>query len=310
MGDCGTDVTLNRTLDVAKTCIKDYLTKTVGFSLLLEVQASEHNDYNASIGTTKKSRVVQGGRLVATYLLASMGELDYHSNLKYTPTAADSEDQIKAQDISVVQSLREAIRSEVDLLDNGTRKFGMVMLNRHRRPQGDLGHIHFMQYGTLVHIEHAEMLGDGRFMLETRGTSRFRVLETSVLDGYNVGRIERVDDLPIAQEEAIEARETANVDPLEEDPVAKIEHMSTQQLLEYCLAFVENARSRSAPWLHRRILRTYGEPPSDPALFPYWLACILPIADEQKYPLLAATSVRERLKIAARWVQRLEAVVW
>ncbi|RMD42021.1 hypothetical protein DV735_g3121, partial [Chaetothyriales sp. CBS 134920] len=195
------------------------------------------------------------------------------------------------------------------VLDNGTRKFGMVMINRNRRPQGDLGHIHFMQYGTLVHIEHAEMLGDGRFMLETRGTSRFRVLETSELDGYNVGKIERVDDLPIAQEEAIEARETATVNLNEEDPVAKFEQMSTQQLLDYCLEFVEHARSRSAPWLHHRILRTYGEPPTDPALFPYWFACILPIADEQKYPLLAATSVRERLKIAARWVQRLETIV-
>ncbi|RMZ91129.1 hypothetical protein DV736_g1638, partial [Chaetothyriales sp. CBS 134916] len=332
MGDCSTDVTLNKTMDVVKTCISNYNSETIGGSLLLEVQSCGPSDSDSSIDTTRRSRMLHGGSLVATYLLADVGELDYHSDLNYTPTVAESKDQIKALDTAVLQKLREAIRSEVDCqvcyavmleplttssvqgepsnkkisrlvegllpdllaariaavqledtidedvnvplfpLDNGTRKFGMIMYNMHRQPQGDLGQIDFMQYGTLVHIERIEMLADGRFMLETRGSSRFRVMETSVLDGYSIGRIQRIDDMPIAEEEAIEARETGSMHLSEENSVAQIEHMSTLRLLEYCLEFVARSRARSVPWLHQRILVTYGEPPRDPALFPYWFA--------------------------------------
>lgn len=35
------------------------------------------------------------------------------------------------------------------------------------------------------------MLPDGRSMVETVGTTRFRILERGSLDGYMVGRIER-----------------------------------------------------------------------------------------------------------------------
>ncbi|KAK4956892.1 hypothetical protein LTR66_013338 [Elasticomyces elasticus] len=54
----------------------------------------------------------------------------------------------------------------------------------------------------------------------------------------------------------------------------------------------------------------YGGPPEDAALFPYWFASILPIADDEKYVLLRTTSVRERLKITAQWIRRMEAQRW
>ena len=36
---------------------------------------------------------------------------------------------------------------------------------------------------------------DGRAIVETWGSYRFRIMERGVLDGYTVGRVERVEDL-------------------------------------------------------------------------------------------------------------------
>jgi len=45
-------------------------------------------------------------------------------------------------------------------------------------------------YGTILEIRSVQMLPDGRSMVETFGTQRFRVMERGTLDGYMVGRIE------------------------------------------------------------------------------------------------------------------------
>jgi len=47
------------------------------------------------------------------------------------------------------------------------------------------------EYGTMLEIRSVQMLADGRSMVETWGTYRFRLLESGTLDGYMVGRIER-----------------------------------------------------------------------------------------------------------------------
>ncbi|KAK5957121.1 hypothetical protein OHC33_001490 [Knufia fluminis] len=191
-------------------------------------------------------------------------------------------------------------------VENGSRKFGMMMYNAQRLPQGNLGRSQYMQYGTALHILRIEAFPDGRSLLEARGSYRFRVLEGSMVDGYHVGRIQRIDDMPLAEEEAAEALETSGPEPAEIDFEARINHMSTNALLEYGLGFIQQARSRSADWLHERVLAAYGQPPTDAANFPFWFASVLPINDDEKYQLLPTTSVRERLKMTARWIKVLE----
>lgn len=195
-------------------------------------------------------------------------------------------------------------------LENGSRKFGMMMYNGRRIPQGHLGRSVFMQYGTALYISRVEIFPDGRSLIETHGMYRFKVLEGSMLDGYHIARVQRIEDMPLAEEEAAEALETAGPEPAEDDAVARINHMSTQGLLQYGLDFVTQARGRSERWLHERVLAAYGQPPSDPATFPYWFASILPISEDEKYQLLPVTSVRERLKITARWIQAIEESRW
>jgi Lon protease-like protein len=46
-------------------------------------------------------------------------------------------------------------------------------------------------YGTMLEIRSVQMLPDGRSVVQTWGSSRFRILERGSLDGYMVGRIER-----------------------------------------------------------------------------------------------------------------------
>ncbi|KAL8789211.1 MAG: hypothetical protein Q9195_006920 [Heterodermia aff. obscurata] len=195
-------------------------------------------------------------------------------------------------------------------IDTGDRKFGMMMYNQRGQRQGALGATPFMRYGTLLHIVSVEMLPDGRSLVETRGLSRFRVSEWSMLDGYIVGNVERLDDVSLAEEEEREIADTTSPTPSSNDLVAQLNRMSTKDLLEIGTSFVARMQAKSAPWLHERVIGAYGQPPNDPAIFPYWFASILPISDDEKYNLIPTTSVRERLKITARWVRRIEAQQW
>lgn len=203
----------------------------------------------------------------------------------------------------------------------GNRQFGMVMGNRTSSSQGDLGSVPFLEYGTLLEIINYELLRDGRSFVETRGIGRFKVRAHGMLDGYNVASIERVEDVSLAEEGALEQRETTMArdfaeSHFRENPQTQlptdiaIESLSTQQLLDTCTAFVREMREASAPWLRERIIQVYGEPPEDPALFPYWFASVVPVMEEEKYVLLRTTRVRERLKIVYSWIGRIRGQRW
>lgn len=165
--------------------------------------------------------------------------------------------------------------------------------------------------------------------------SRFKVLKHGVLDAYQVGKIERLDDISLADEEALEASEVAPVINNPHDSSAghesrpaphqdsrdvpqhrrqpdltQIETMSTQALMVAGVNFVKRMKDQSAPWLQTRVIAAYGECPTDPALFPWWFASILPIAEVEKYKLIETRSVRARLKICVKWIMRIEAQRW
>lgn len=203
----------------------------------------------------------------------------------------------------------------------GNRQFGMVMCNRTSSSQGELGTVPFLEYGTLLEIVNYELLRDGRSFVETRGIGRFKVRAHGMLDGYNVASVERVEDVSFAEEGALEQRETTmargfaeshfRVDPQTQLPTdIAIESLSTQQLLDTCTSFVREMREASAPWLRDRIIQVYGEPPEDPALFPYWFASVVPVVEEEKYVLLRTTRVRQRLKIVYSWIGRIRGQRW
>lgn len=192
----------------------------------------------------------------------------------------------------------------------GNGEFGMLMYNRYYEPQGDLGPVHFYHYGTMLRIQHSQMLADGTSLVETRGMYRFRVRAHGTLDGYAVGNVERVEDVPLAEEERIEAEEISQPPAAEGDVAGQIERTPTRDLLSLGLDFIARMEARSASWLQQRVLDIHGQPPNDAAYFPYWFASVLPISEEEKYKLMPTTTVRERLKITAHWIRRIESQRW
>ncbi|KAK2069272.1 hypothetical protein P8C59_003865 [Phyllachora maydis] len=115
---------------------------------------------------------------------------------------------------------------------------------------------------------------------------------------------ERINDISVAEEEELEARETrqtavvganpATVQGHEASPdrpgtstpstrfpttIEDIEHRPTSELMEFAVDFVRRMQGESVRWLTTRMRDIYGECPQDPAFFPWWLASVLPVRD-------------------------------
>jgi Lon protease-like protein len=81
-------------------------------------------------------------------------------------------------------------------LQMSTPRFGMAIA-----PQGDGGDGSgggsgggggfLNEFGTMLNIRSAQMLADGRSIVETHGAYRFRIIERRTMDGYMVARVER-----------------------------------------------------------------------------------------------------------------------
>ncbi|SZF03584.1 unnamed protein product [Blumeria hordei] len=216
-------------------------------------------------------------------------------------------------------------------VESGDRNFGMLLYNQKKEPQGEHGQVDFYEYGTLLHIVNVHNLSDGRSLTETIGLSRFKVMKHGIKDDYMIAKVKLVEDVPLAVEEALEAHEISvsespnynrefslgenmlpRYDAQSSDSPATsyIERRSTRELFTLSVNFVKKMREQSAPWLQTRVFEVYGEFPQDPSLFPWWFASVLPISDTEKYKLLSTVSVRERLKICADWVTKIESQRW
>lgn len=189
----------------------------------------------------------------------------------------------------------------------GNRQFGMVAYNNEGTSQGSLGNVPFKQYGTLLHIEHAQIMPDGTSLVETRGLSTFMINGYRTQDGYTIADVEMNEDISLAQEELDEVFQTEHPASIDAPLSARIHCMPTQALLQIGHDFIHRMRARSADWLMNQMAVIHGEPPDDAAVFPYWLASILPIRESAKYELLQTTSVRQRLQIVVRWIAALDA---
>ncbi|KAJ7682783.1 PUA-like domain-containing protein [Mycena polygramma] len=174
-------------------------------------------------------------------------------------------------------------------LEQDVPSFGMIMPAR----QGAGAGVAQAQidYGTMLEVRSVQMLADGRSMVETWSTYRFRILERGTLDGYTVGRIERIDDVP-------------------DSPALGIAGPSNEQLMETCIDFLQQLRRGTAPWVVQRLNNVYGAPPTDPAAFAYWVALVLPIDEFEKAKLLPIRSARLRLCLVVHWIEQLNNNWW
>ncbi|KAI1816070.1 ATP-dependent protease La domain-containing protein [Poronia punctata] len=437
--DCGFDVTLNNVLGAIKNSIKPVIqsaTDSVEYSTYITVCDSWAAAGVSSLQEKEpEPKLLQGGRIRATYELAGLGGLEYHSDVSYMNSDVSEEEAAK-KDTELFLELKESVRSEMDcqvcyalfldpvttacghtycrsclhrILDHsdlcaicrrsisiqaqvdprsapsnkclvsmidgfwadlvarrshaykleqelnyggfdtpifvctlafpsmpmflhvfepryrlmirramqGNRTFGMVPA----RPLPGPDNPPFMELGVLLRIVNIEVFPDGRSLLETVGVSRFRITRYGCLDGYVVANTEKVDDISLAEEEALEALEVGqgsrSLDPATAIPsspviqsISDLDSVPTREMVEFSIAFVRRMQGKSVDWLASRMLTIYGECPTDAATFPWWLACVLPVRDAEKYRLLATSSVRERLKICCRWILEWEDSSW
>ncbi|KAI8377424.1 PUA-like domain-containing protein, partial [Radiomyces spectabilis] len=83
------------------------------------------------------------------------------------------------------------------------RRFAMCLVQRSSAGDGEP----FAEYGTMLELTHVQTLVDGRSIVEAIGSHRFRISSHSVVDGYHVGQVERIDDIPEEQEQARERQQ-------------------------------------------------------------------------------------------------------
>ncbi|KAN0131483.1 PUA-like domain containing protein [Lactarius tabidus] len=164
--------------------------------------------------------------------------------------------------------------------------FGMIM-----PPSAAAGRPTGPDYGTMLDIKKVRMLPDGRSMVETQGTYRFRIMERGNLDGYMVSRIERSSALGTPSSYAQEV----------------------QGLVGVCQDFLNQVQHGGAPWVVQRLNRLnhiYGPIPTDPTYFSYWMAMALPIEETEKAKLLPVRSPLLRLRLVVHWIEQLNSNWW
>ncbi|KAG8956687.1 hypothetical protein FRC04_000165 [Tulasnella sp. 424] len=177
-------------------------------------------------------------------------------------------------------------------LQGPNHAFGMIMPPRTTAPPDAA------EYGTMLEIRSVQMLPDGRSMVETVGTYRFRVVEKGSLDGYMVAKIVRIDDLPDDADDLLEQTLAAPQQGITPEP-------TVEQLMATCREFYDQLKDGTAPWVVQQLNNTYGSMPEDPSTFGYWMAVLLPIDDHQKSSLLALRSPRLRLRLIVHWIESL-----
>jgi Lon protease-like protein len=139
-------------------------------------------------------------------------------------------------------------------LESSSNRFGMVA-----PPRTGGG---ASEYGTMLEIRSVQVLPDGRSMVETWGTHRFRIVERGTLDGYTVARVDRIDDLEELPEPEITIGRI------------RVKGPSDEEMMRSCRDFLEQLRAGTAPWIVQRLNNTYGPMPTDPASFSFWMALV------------------------------------
>ena len=83
----------------------------------------------------------------------------------------------------------------------------------------------------MLYITNLQMFPDGRSLIETTGTYRFKIMSYIWQNGYPMAKVERIEDIAYADEENMEAAErmipTTPGDPI---TLASLSHLSTQEL--------------------------------------------------------------------------------
>ncbi|CZS97850.1 hypothetical protein WAI453_008866 [Rhynchosporium graminicola] len=115
-GDYSVDVVLNKVTSMVRKEIEEYATSAEASEVVHQLQEKDKWSI-AGLPSMRseqvRSRVLAGGRLIATFLMAQMGELSYGSEVVYTPVSPNCA-KSDLLDIAVLEHLKESTRAELD----------------------------------------------------------------------------------------------------------------------------------------------------------------------------------------------------
>lgn len=168
-------------------------------------------------------------------------------------------------------------------MDSGTKRFGMVAYIGNGFAQyGTTSGINPVNFFDEAEIASVQMLSDGRSFVDTHGGRRFKIREHSIKDGYVVAKVEWIDDTE---------------EPEDQEAI--------KQLVATLRTHVDSWLSNLSSHKRQKFFESYGNVPEDPCKFSFWLSTIMPIDDRFKVPILAITSVKERLEKLNEIVQSI-----
>jgi len=163
-------------------------------------------------------------------------------------------------------------------MESGAREFGMCINDPNKI---------FSDYGTMVEIRDIQYFADGRSVVDTIGSRRFRVHERGTKDGYNTAVVEFMKDEPVREEDL---------------PDLQTLHDKTHNLT---VAWFNDMEAT----VKLKITSHYGAMPqveteywttdSGPA-WTWWALAILPLETTSQQQILRETGLKRRLEAISR----------
>ncbi|XP_023236909.1 LON peptidase N-terminal domain and RING finger protein 3-like [Centruroides sculpturatus] len=165
-------------------------------------------------------------------------------------------------------------------MESGTNQFGMCAFMEDSE-NGIASH------GTMLEIREVQYFPDGRAVVDTIGSKRFRVLHTGMRDGYHTGAVEFLSDVP--------------PEDYERDEISQLHDEVHRKAEMWFIGLPSDIK--------RRVLEHFGQMPSveedylnsqnGPSWF-WWMLAILPLDPKAQIAVLAMTSLRRRLEVLHR----------
>jgi Lon protease-like protein len=169
------------------------------------------------------------------------------------------------------------------VLESGYNRFGMCI---------DIdGRGGYAPVGVTAEIRNVRLLPDGRSLIDTIGGRRFKVLDRSIRNGYDVAKVEWLDDIP--EDEQIEMLATAT--PSLDVVRAEVEELIVDRFLPRLMNQFE-------------VESQLGVMPSmrdDPNGLSFWMCAVLPMRLDEKYEYLQLRTLYERLMTLRNVLQEL-----
>lgn len=163
-------------------------------------------------------------------------------------------------------------------MESGTREFGMCINDANKG---------FADYGTMLEIRDIQYFADGRSVVDTMGSRRFRVLERGTKDGYSTAVVDYLSD-QLPEEEEIEELKSLH-DRTRSLAVGWFDDMDTNHKMNITSHYGAMPRIETQYW------RTASGPS-----WAWWILAILPLDPVLQQQILSQTSLKRRLEAIGR----------